>query len=248
MAPENTLEAFQAAADCGADGVELDVQLTRDGEVVVIHDERVDRVAGGLSTGWVKDFTLKELQAIDVSKARAEYSWFTNAQDCRIPTLREVLELIEPTGMEVNIEFKTSLVNYDDPSSGEYTDVKPGHIVEKTFAIVSGTGMSGRVVYSSFNHYTVRRVHELRPEVPCAPLFDEVLADPWEYAATLGAKGIHPDYHTLIMYPDYVDRCHDAGIAVRAWTVDDPTDIAELIRQDTDVIITNEPDVALRVE
>ena len=248
MAPENTLEAFQAAADCGADGVELDVQLTSDGEVVVIHDERVDRVSGGFVTGWVKDFTLKRLRDIDVSGARDEYSWFPDDRTAHVPTLREVLELIEPTGMEVNIEFKTSLVNYDDPASAEYTDVKPGHIVDKTFAIVSSTGMSGRVVYSSFNHYTVRHVHELRPEVPVAPLFDEVIADPWAYAATLGAKGIHPDYHTLLMYPDYVDRCHEAGIKVRTWTLDVPGEIAALVKQDVDVIITNEPDVALRVE
>ena len=95
-APENTLESFKLAADMGADGVELDVQLTKDGELVVVHDEYIDRVSDG--HGRVVDYTLEELRRFNFNKMHPEY-----ATSCKIPTLREVLELLNDTGMTVNI-------------------------------------------------------------------------------------------------------------------------------------------------
>ena len=86
-APENTLEAFLLAAEQGADGVELDVQLTKDGEMVVVHDEEIDRVSDG--SGFVKDYTLAELKTLNFNKTHPEY------QDVKIPTLREVYEALK---------------------------------------------------------------------------------------------------------------------------------------------------------
>ena len=86
-APENTLEAFLLAAEHGADGVELDVQLTKDGEMVVVHDEEIDRVSDG--SGFVKDYTLAELKTLNFNKTHPEY------QDVKIPTLREVYEALK---------------------------------------------------------------------------------------------------------------------------------------------------------
>lgn len=99
-APENTLEAFKKAEKMKADGVELDVQLTKDGELVVIHDETVDRVSG--EKGFVKDYTLKELKRLNVSKHMPSYDKKT-----RIPTLDEVFDLLKNTEMTINIELKT---------------------------------------------------------------------------------------------------------------------------------------------
>ena len=87
-APENTLEAFRLAMEQGADGIELDVQLTKDGELVVIHDETIDRVSNG--KGAVRDYTLEELKSFSVSNHFEQYP------DVKIPTLREVLELVKP--------------------------------------------------------------------------------------------------------------------------------------------------------
>ena len=106
-APENTLEAFQLAIKQGADGIELDVQLSKDGVPVVIHDETVDRVTG--QTGFVKDFTLQELKDMVVLGER-----FTAYPDARIPTLREVLDAVRPSGIEVNIELKTGIIWYPE--------------------------------------------------------------------------------------------------------------------------------------
>ena len=100
-APENTLEAFLLAAEQGADGVELDVQLTKDGEMVVVHDEEIDRVSDG--SGFVKDYTLAELKNLNFNKTHLEY------QNVKIPTLREVYEALKPTGMTINVELKTGI-------------------------------------------------------------------------------------------------------------------------------------------
>lgn len=105
-APENTLEAFLLAAEQGADGVELDVQLTKDGEMVVVHDEEIDRVSDG--SGFVKDYTLAELKTLNFNKTHPEY------QDVKIPTLREVYEALKPTGMTINVELKTGIFWYKD--------------------------------------------------------------------------------------------------------------------------------------
>ena len=105
-APENTLEAFLLAAEQGADGVELDVQLTKDGEMVVVHDEEIDRVSDG--SGFVKDYTLAELKILNFNKTHPEY------QDVKIPTLREVYEALKPTGMTINVELKTGIFWYKD--------------------------------------------------------------------------------------------------------------------------------------
>ena len=104
-APENTLPAFARAVEQGADGIELDVHLSRDGELVVIHDETLDRTTDG--AGWVKDRTLAELRALRADNGLPGFA------EARIPTLREVLDLLRPTDLLLNIELKTSLVWYE---------------------------------------------------------------------------------------------------------------------------------------
>ena len=130
-APENTLEAFLLAAEQGADGVELDVQLTKDGEMVVVHDEEIDRVSDG--SGFVKDYTLAELKILNFNKTHPEY------QDVKIPTLREVYEALKPTGMTINVELKTGIFWYKD-------------LEKKVLELTKEMEMEDRVIYSSFNH------------------------------------------------------------------------------------------------
>lgn len=107
MYPENTLLAFEkAAAINGLEGIELDIQLTKDGELVVIHDERVDRTTEG--TGFVRDYTLSELKRLHI------YADVNPSQE--IPTMRETLDLLEPAmrrGLRLNIELKNSIYPYE---------------------------------------------------------------------------------------------------------------------------------------
>ena len=105
-APENTMAAFEKAVEMGADGIELDVQLTKDGELVVIHDETIDRVSDG--SGWVKDYTYAKLIKHNFNRTHPEY------KHAQIPTLEEVYALIKPTDLTINVEIKTGVVFYPE--------------------------------------------------------------------------------------------------------------------------------------
>ena len=130
-APENTMEAFTLAVQMGADGVELDVQLTKDGQIVVIHDERIDRTTDG--TGSVKDYTYEELKKFN---AAVNFGNVTEFQP--IPTFEEYCAWIAETNIETNIEIKTGCYYYED-------------IEKKTLDMVHKYGLEKRVLYSSFN-------------------------------------------------------------------------------------------------
>src|SRR5690625_3867679 len=110
---ENTLLGFRQAIRQGADGIELDVQLTKDGEVVVIHDETLERTTDG--TGYVKDLTLQEIKQYSAGVKYAHFKTYDQVvwDRERVPTLREVLELLAPYPIELNIELKTSLFQYE---------------------------------------------------------------------------------------------------------------------------------------
>lgn len=221
-APENTIEAFDLARKQGADGVELDVQLTKDGQVVVIHDETIDRVSTG--KGIVKDYTLEELRTFSFHNHMEQFG------HVQIPTLEEVLMLLKPTEMKVNIELKTGIFWYPQ-------------IEEKVLEIVQRTEMENRMIYSSFNHYSVQKVKELCPEAETAYLFGDVILDVEKYAKETGIKGLHPAlYHTKMS--DFLKRYVESGLAVRVWTVNEEADMKQLIEAGVTAVITNKPDVA----
>ncbi len=224
-APENTLEAFALAAKMGADGVELDVHLSLDGELIVTHDERIDRVSDG--SGLVRDMTLAQLKRFHFNKTFPEY------KDARVPTLREVYELLEPTGLHVNVELKTNLFDY------------PG-IEEKCVALARETGMEARVLYSSFNHHSLLRVKAIDASLPCGILYDNVMVRPWEYAKGLGLNALHMHYSELRI-AGAVQAAHAAGLLVDPWTVNDEDMMRECARLGVDIMITNYPDKARQV-
>lgn len=224
-APENTLEAFALAMEMGADGIELDVQLTKDGEVVVVHDETIDRVSN--RKGYVKDYTLAELKTFTFDNNIEAYA------GAKIATLKEVLELVKPGKMEVNIELKTGIYWYPE-------------IEKKVIKIVEETGMKDRVIYSSFNHYSIQKVRELDAEAETAYLYGDVMLDVEKYAKDTGVCGLHPAVYHLKM-ADFMERYKESGLKVRVWTVNDENDMKEFIENDLEAVITNYPDVALKV-
>lgn len=219
-APENTLEAFALAAKMNADGVELDVQLTKDGEIVVIHDETVDRVSG--KKGWVKDFTLAELKELNVNLPHPEYA------EAKIPTLREVYELLVSTGLTVNVELKTGIVFYEG-------------LVEKVMALTKEMGMEEKVWYSSFNHYTVKQIKALDPDAKVGVLYADGIYEADKYAVALGADALHPALYN-VQFPGIVEDCHKAGLHMHVWTVNEPEYIGMCLAAGVDAIITNYPD------
>jgi len=224
-APENTLEAFELAAKQGAAGVELDVHLSRDGEVVVAHDETINRVSDG--TGYIRDMTLAELKKYHFNKPHPEY------KDARIPTLREVFELLKPYGLHVNVELKNSLIDYFGMEL-------------KCIEIAQAAGMEDMVLYSSFNHHSLLRVKGLNSKAKCSLLYDCTMVRPWEYAKSLGMDALHPHFSELQISGE-CDSAHALGVEVNPWTVNEEADLKMVIAAGADRIITNYPDRALSI-
>lgn len=216
--PENTIAAFKAAVAAGADGVEFDVQLTHDGVPVVIHDEKVDRTHEG--EGWVQSHTLTQLQTL---KSRLKKN--PDPTSTRIPTLVEVLDLLQPGPQRINIELKNS--------------VKPYKTLEsKVLKLVAERQLTDRVVLSSFNHYSLQRLREKGWAGELAAVYDGMLREPWRYFRELDVQAVHPPRQAL-MVPGYVTRAHRAGFQVRIWTVNKSAQRQRCQRLGVDGIFTD---------
>ena len=218
-APENTVEAFALAMEQGADGIE------KDGQVVVIHDEIIDRVSDG--TGAVRDYTLEELKKFHFSNHMENY------ENAVIPTLKEVLDLIKPSNMLLNIELKTGIYWYSN-------------LEEKTMELVKEAGMEDRVIYSSFNHYSIKKILELDSHAECAFLYSDVILNVDKYAKNAGVCGLHPAVYHLKM-AEFLKEYQESGLKVRVWTVNKKEDMEKFIKADLEAVITNYPDKALEI-
>ena len=221
-APENTLEAFRLAMDMGADGFELDVHMSRDGQLVVIHDDTVDRTTNG--TGLVKELTLAQIQALDAGNGMEAY------RGARIPTLGEVFDLVRDTKHIVNVEVKTDDWFY------------PG-IEEACLALAKEKGMEDRVIYSSINHPTLIKLRELKPDARLGLLFGDIMFKPWEYAKQLPVDYLHP-MKMNIHRPGFAEATYAAGYGINMWTIND-RETMQLCLKHGAGIITNYPDVAI---
>ncbi len=226
-APENTLEAFEAAVRAGADGVELDVHQTRDNRVVVIHDERLDRTSTG--SGFVKDCTLEELRRFDYAKDTA----FEGKARYTIPTLEDVFGLLEPTGLTVNIELKTNVFHYFG-------------IERRILKLAEEYGMRDRIWYSSFNRLTIEKIHLLDRKAKVGFLYAEVFSGMPVLAGNLGLSALHPSFPSLLS-PRFMKECRNNGIAVNVWTIDSPEQLRACYREGVNAVITNYPDRAGKI-
>lgn len=223
--PENTMLAFQKAVETGADGIELDVHLTRDGEVVVFHDERLERITEG--AGFLKDFTLDELKKLDAS---GPYRGKVPIQ--RIPTLREYFRLVAPTGMKTNIEFKTSLFEY------------PG-LEERVWQIVLAFGQERKVLFSSFHGQTLLRLKRIAPQVPCGLLHQNKLLNAGIVVKDLGLECYHPFF--LQLKPSVIRELKAHGRRINTYTPNGWASLRYLLKQDVSAVITNFPERAMKL-
>lgn len=222
--PENTMLAFREAAKTGTDGIELDVQLTKDGQVVVIHDETIDRTTDG--TGWVKDYTLEELR-----KFNAAANWNGKFGFEPIPTFEEYCQWAAGEKIITNIEIKTGVYYYDS-------------IEEKTLELVRKYGLSDRVIFSSFLHSSITILRQLAPDIPCGALVEyDGLHNSGYYCNKMGYQAFHPGWKCLPK--EDVDSCKEYGIALNVWTVNDMDVLERLVEWGVDGLITNYPPVCL---
>lgn len=220
------MEAFRLAAEMRADGIELDVHLTKDGYIVVTHDENVKRVTGGVDR-FIADMTLEEVKQLDVCNGMDAY------RGARIPELAEVLEFLTTNEMTLNIEIKTT------------DNLYPG-IEGLTVQMVRAYGLQDRVIYSSFNHYSLVLARVADPGCRVGLLYSEAMVDPDVYAKHLNANAIHP-YAPTLLVPGAAKRCIEAGIEINPWTVNDEKNMRWLLSLGCHALITNYPDLARRV-
>ena len=224
--PENTLAAFQGAIDLKADMVEMDIQLTADGEVVVFHDEIITRCTGG--GGRIADHTLVQLKKLDAG------SWFSEEfRGEKIPTLTEALNLCRDK-IAVNIEIKTEAV----------TDVVSGGIEEKCLAKVHSAGLQEHVVFSSFDPRALLHLKQIEDSAPTAVLYERKYYGsklPSQILAMFGAAAFNCSLKEL--GGKWLADLQTNRIPFNVYTVNDEKNMLKLLDWNTGGIFTNRPDL-----
>ncbi|WP_461369797.1 glycerophosphodiester phosphodiesterase [Candidatus Darwinibacter acetoxidans] len=226
-APENTISSFLAAEALGAHGIELDVMLSRDGEIAVIHNYELDATTSG--KGPVKDYTMAELKQLDAG------SWFHEAfAGERIPTLQEVIEIIDPQTL-INIELKT-----ESPA----TDGLEQAVVK----VIQEHDLYDRVVVSSFNPIALLRVKWADKKIPVgllyAPDLPRFLSEGW-FIPLLRPEALHPEIR--MVDEKYMEWARKKGYRVNVWTVNEAADLKRMLDLGVDGIITDRPDLLRQI-
>ncbi|MBQ6947541.1 MAG: glycerophosphodiester phosphodiesterase [Clostridia bacterium] len=218
--PENTMLAFRKAVEQGADGIELDVQFTKDHKIVVCHDDKIDRTSNG--SGYVEDYTFEELLAFDFGSYKGEA--FAGE---KIPLLSQVLDLIKESGILLNIEIK---------NRGEKVD----GLEEAVSNLVNEYELGDKVIYSSFDHQMLYRLKAYDPTAKTAALYSYSPYNAFEYMKGLDVYAIHPS-HKCLHGQDMCKKALEAGWQVNVWTVDTVEVAAPLVEAGVTSLITNRP-------
>lgn len=293
---ENTMLAFKKAIEYKADGIETDVQMSKDGVLILIHDETLDRTTNG--HGFVKDYTLDELKIFrtkSVPRVQAlkndaleemehlkereayvdkfqtseeegkknfsnvsdlnthnknkskigeytkeEIEYFKNKDGEEIPTLRELLEIFSQSDLQIlNLELKNSVIEYDG-------------LEEKVLNIVDEFNLRDRVIISSFNHLSLKKIREIEKQrnksdenadnhkkIALGALTETTLINVPKYLQAISAEYYHP-YFPSILNEKYMQGIKKAGIKVNTYTVNETVDMKKVINKGVDSIITNE--------
>jgi glycerophosphoryl diester phosphodiesterase len=220
--PMNTLPAFELALAQGADGIELDVHLSKDGALIVLHDFTVDHTTN--SSGYVRDMTLAQLKALDAG------AWFAEKFiGTRIPTLDEVFESVG-NKLLINVEIKSETAETDG--------------VEQAVAdCIKRYNVSPHVLISSFNPLALQRFRTIMPDVPIGYLY----AQDWIFSPELMEKLPHEARHPhhSIVDAEFMNWAHTNGYRVNTWTVNDPDRAIALHKLGVDAIITDKPNVII---
>lgn len=218
-APENTLAAFELAKQAGADGIELDVRLDRDGNVVVFHDRELQRLCG--RPGLLEAISASERKTLRV---RGE----------PVPTLEDVFAMLGD--LELNVEIKVERAG------------RAASLVEATARVIRQSGRAEKVIVSSFDPVALVQFHRHMPDIALAYLFAKDQALPMRkgwVGNVIGASVVHPDHR--LCTEQTVKAWHTAGMPVNTWTVDDADELRRLAALGVDGVFANDPAHALAV-
>lgn len=221
-APMNTLPAFILAAEQGADGIEFDVWLTKDGIPVILHDLEVDATTNG--HGRVCDMTLSDLKTLDAGAWKSD-----NFAGTRIPTVDEVFSAVGTRFTVINVEIKSDDAMVDGVEAAVY-------------AAIVRHRLSDRVIVSSFDPRVLQRFGALTQDVAMAFLeWEGTPAEARTLARLVRHEALHPHYTQV--NDGYIRNANDAGRKVNTWTVNDTVEAIRLQRLGVNAIITDTPDV-----
>jgi glycerophosphoryl diester phosphodiesterase len=223
IAPENTIAAFQRAIKDSADAVELDIHLSKDGELAVIHDDRIDRTTTG--TGYVKKITLSEIQKYDAG------SWFDQKYSGEIiPSLTDILSLCKGK-IGINIEIKS-----------ERSDAKISIIVKQCFDELSKYNNQTDILISSFDKRILEEIREIDTKITLGLLYDpfyKMIKNPVRLAVDL--KVNYLVISNRFTSKRIVKSAHQNGLIVGTFTVNTEPQLHKVIESGVDAIITNDP-------
>ncbi len=219
--PENTMTAFKEAARTNCYGIELDVQLTRDGTVVVIHDEQVDRTTDG--TGSVESFSFEQLEQLNANKTHPE-----TAPREHIPSFEEYCEWAETVNLITNVEIKTGDVYYDG-------------IEKRTVEIICAHHLEEKMFFSSFNPLSLIKIKEINNTSKCGLLVEHRIEHAGKMCSRFGIDYYHPGIDEL--QETDIEECRTYGIPVHVWTVNTESDIKKMKKWNVSGIFSNFPEM-----
>lgn len=223
--PENTMKAFKEAEKSGCDGIELDVQRTKDGALVIIHDETVNRTTDG--RGIVAEMTKKQIRSLDASYNKKK--WFSQP---KIPLLEEVFEWLLTNEMICNVELKNDKVRYEG-------------MEEEVLQKIAEYGLSDRIILSSFNPASISLLRELDSDISIAPIYSKKGVNPLLLAATTSANAVHANYR--VMTPALMESCQRMNIPVRLYTLNHEPKITKWMLAGLSGIITDYPERVVKI-
>lgn len=221
-APEHTMAAFQQAIDIGSDAIEFDVRFSKDGHLVIFHDDILTRTTNG--EGRVVDFDLKELKRLD---AGARFNPIFAGE--RIPTLREVLELTRGR-LYLNIELKR----------GDHGPYSMMELADRALQEVMEAGMEQQVLFSSFDLSAVQRIREKDPRIQVAFITGNPWNSPLEAARGTALSALHP--RKTVLNESNLAAAKQQGVRVNVWTLVTSEEMEKFISMGVDGIITDHPD------
>ncbi|WP_182199469.1 glycerophosphodiester phosphodiesterase family protein [Paraliobacillus salinarum] len=223
QAPENTLPAFELAYESGADGIETDVQLTKDGIPVLFHDENVRRTTNG--TGFIQDYTFEQLQQLDAG------AWFSNQFiNTRIMSLEEFLIWTTDKKLLLNLELKTNVIPYK-------------HIEQIVYDLLVKYNKLKQTVISSFNPNSLLNMHQIDLTVTTAFLTSTKKVDLISYTKRLGAKGLHTK--NRFVNQNLINTAKREDIYVASYTVNRPNQMMRCYQIGCHAIFTDLPHIAI---
>lgn len=220
-APENTLPAFQKALEQGAQAIELDVRCTKDGIPVICHDATINRTSNG--KGYIHRLTLEQLKTYHFY-----HTFKKQFPNVTIPTLEEVLQLLQTEDVTLHVEIK----------QGPYID----HTIErKILTLIYKYDLENRVIYSSFDHYSLARIHRIDPQAKLGLLFHINLIDVFSYISRTNIPVYSLHFHHFYLTRDIVEKAHDRKMKVNGYTVNNRSLAKKYEELQIDGLMTDDP-------